>query len=1647
MTDLSELQKRAGAARQQVAGAEDSLANLRSSLRGLKSRLSQALRKGEAGADEARLLQAQAERVQAALDESVKVLAGSKTNFGRLVASIPEQPWELVEQLPDGLPILLLPVRVETRFMPVEGGKELWVRIFPDDVAGHTHEKELTAAEVSDGKVFWREMWAATQSSGEDARRALETGAWTKLSRSYDSRRAAWIAAQTRPAALDVPSPDDLSFPASDPDAVNPESWSRAPRSKVMPDRFVVMGYVDGVQVFRHAGAQIPDPLILGPDPLNLESEFQQAEGELRTGPDFAWVTDFQTALLNGMAVRIPLNLGVAPRGLDRLLVLGLRLSSGADACQVLLEELFDNHHYSPDGMGLLPQGVPTNNADGKGSGYSSAGPDPAESYAQEIGPLSFEPTPQPLDKTDAQRLAEALGIGYEPLQRLEGARQRDWREARLLNTAMFPATLGYYLEEMLDLDLGLVGRTREFFSSYVTGRGPLPALRVGKQPYGVLLSSNFSAWKWSAPEMGRQANFYDGLLRVMRRFQDTWRQLTRSAARIGTGPDPFQGLISALGLNPTSVEFHRRHASGRETLWNFYAFGTGIFYGRDIIENMRLQALALAQELGLGLDPLPRLFNLSFFRDHDQVLDPLVDDIPEKEREKLAETKLLRKIYRTPDPDHPDEFVEGSYLDWLVFSTYDDLKQERLLDMAGGPLSAPRPLLYRLLRSTLLLSVHDAATRLYARFDLLPLEARREVEIANVTGERTVTRWELMDARINKVLPGLSQADLAVGEWLLTPDAQQHPEALTVEAARRALQGLLTLSTAQLERIFVEHLDLCSYRLDAWQMGVFARRLEFQRFIAGSDEPGDGETPPDSLRRKGVYLGAFGWLEDLRPVPPIQNADLTGIPPSLHDPETDGELFEQPDSGGFIHGPSLNHAVAAAVLRGAYLTHFDPAHPEKMSVNLSSARVRTALSFLEGVRNGQELGALLGYQFERGLHDGHDDPSLNQYIPLFRAQYPLLADKITPDESGSSIETKESRNVLDGYGLVEAAFLRAEPLDYPYGVSGLPTAATSPHMAAIKAEVGRLANSLDAIADLLMAEGVFQVTQGNFERAAASIKTLTEGGLPPDPEIVQTPRTGAAITQRVALHLAGGADPGFWPGALGERARVEPGLNRWLGERLPTPELITFQVSLDGNAPVEKSLADLGFQPIDLVLAAGDDLSGQETEVEKRLANAIRRAQNDDGLTVSFEFMAQPSDPNDFNLFELLPLLRRLRSLVTTARPLSAIVFRLPSEVNTNPAEDLNPEGYELTELDGRMQTAFARFADALSALTGAVPLDANGIPLPALLDAENVRSALMAVADFGLPDAIPLSAVGDTVEARQSLADQGLRLLAVGAERMTNASAALGAASDPSLPAERRLRDYRQAAQEVFGPSFNLLPRFMHSDPAELQAAAGFRDLPPEQGLTRFHAANPLLLDEWLQSTARVRGSLANLEQIFILSELFAAAPLTLVPLQLPFRSGDHWTAVEFPHVPPEQIGQEGVFTPQGEFVSLLQCLPAAGFDPASPQSGLLLDEWSEVIPGTVETTGIAVHFNQPSTEPPQVLLLAVTPEITGQWSWAKLEGILHDTLDRARQRAVEPDLLNGTAYGHLLPAVLSAVTTRRFGTIKTDFVSASTAVEEVG
>ena len=105
----------------------------------------------------------------------------------------------------------------------------------------------------------------------------------------------------------------------------------------------------------------------------------------------------------------------------------------------------------------------------------------------------------------------------------------------------------------------------------------------------------------------------------------------------------------------------------------------------------------------------------------------------------------------------------------------------------------------------------------------------------------------------------------------------------------------------------------------------------------------------------------------------------------------------------GLIHTPSINHAATAAVLRNAHV-----AHSGEISVDISSRRVRSALAILEGMRGGQSLGALLGYRFERHVHD-HGPLTVRALVYPLRRAYPLVADQIPT--TATTAATRRSRS------------------------------------------------------------------------------------------------------------------------------------------------------------------------------------------------------------------------------------------------------------------------------------------------------------------------------------------------------------------------------------------------------------------------------------------------------------------------------------------------------------------------------------------------------------------------------------------------------------------------------------------------------------
>ena len=137
-----------------------------------------------------------------------------------------------VARLDDGIPFLLMPVRIETRFVTTENAPEMWLRIYPDDIAIHTHEEVLTDAEVTEGEAYWKELFAATKAGGADGE-DRKKAAWTHLTTLFPPQRAAWVAMQTRPSNWSadlaaVPDADALEFPEH---AATKTTHGRAPRA------------------------------------------------------------------------------------------------------------------------------------------------------------------------------------------------------------------------------------------------------------------------------------------------------------------------------------------------------------------------------------------------------------------------------------------------------------------------------------------------------------------------------------------------------------------------------------------------------------------------------------------------------------------------------------------------------------------------------------------------------------------------------------------------------------------------------------------------------------------------------------------------------------------------------------------------------------------------------------------------------------------------------------------------------------------------------------------------------------------------------------------------------------------------------------------------------------------------------------------------------------------------------------------------------------------------------------------------------------------------------------------------------------------------------------------------------------------------
>lgn len=1466
---------------------------------------------------------------------------------------------------PSDVPLVLLPVRLETRFFPLaNGAQELRVRIYPDTIHVDTHHLELTTDERIWGTRYWQDDWAAGADEGARA------NAWATLASRFGAERAAWIARVLEPTNIGQRPTSAPIFPSLPP-VVGPngeDAWRQAPQARGLPEKWYAMLHANGDVAVTATSKPIARPLNVGPDPT-APSPTAEEDAAIKAGDALAldqnmrWMVDFEAAVDKGMALRltVPATL-LAAGGIDKLVVFGVDTSLTPSAGQ--LADLLDAHHYT-DGLRFLPLGTPTNNTDDRRAGYSSDDPGHARSFAYEV-------LANPATAANALRVGYALGLTSTrvpaTLGRIAGADENHDLDQLSMNTALWQVGWGYYLTNMMGAETGLTKESldwaRDHFIRCVRSGGPYPTLCVGRQPYGILPVTSLDLWAPGTGEaVGPQDSWVKTLLLNMR--EQIWRKVLPNVARIGlrASPreDPDSDLADVMRADALSHDYAARPVFGRHFLEHLHLLSAVSFASlaqqQDAIADAMLKALSLPTAAAQR----PHLSHGFHADATTKVTAPVVQ---------AGEISPWRKL-ESRDASQPNYIAR-----LLGLTKITDIIAARPLPTAADRAT---PLLEMLARHAMLREIATAAARIAAANgagDFLTLVRDLElIDLVDVPVESHVIKNPLQPTHWRRQLamqPSKITNGRAIAEYIETATDLSTLELQALRDFRASLTHLMDLDSESLQFLTQGTLDLSAHRLDAWITSFATKRL----------------TSMTSSGSGGQRVGAYGWVENLVPANPLVQVPAASMPAGETTP-----LYALPKDSGFIHAPSVTHATAAALLRNAHLGPAGvPTDHSPFAIDLSSRRVREASRLIDGVRQGQPLTALLGYRLERRLHDLR----LDRFIAALRRAAPLAVRE--REANAAPTEALAANNVVDALVLLR---LRQDPSNTRIDdeLAKVPNSSDTDR-GTVKAAIDALADSVDGLSDALVAEAAYQMARGNAPRLASTLAAVAQGdALPPELEVVKTPRSGNPITYRTLVVFTGTSNaPAGWTYAS-TRSVLERWLATWTRSQLGdarTVRCTVEQVGDDGTVTKVMTfpLNDVPISPLDFVYnvqPAGQskDAAASPSVVEQLVLYHARRSSG--ALEPDAVLRLQHARPDDLGasestLFDVLEQARALRGLLEHARGMR------PEDLA--PPESGNVGSIDLVDYENRVVHFEAALFNAHRALSTLVA-DASAT-------AESLRTAMLSLGDFGVGPFVPSVAVGDTPEIRAALVQQASAMLRVGKQRLDRDAALV---KETAATEERaRYGQLLARAKAVYGEEFVSLPSLSLDATRAPELNAALAASTTQQG------GNALEVHSWFARASRVRDNMARLGACLRGSEVLGGAGASRLDLrvaQLPFDANERWVGLQ-----PEA----GAEIPPSKLSLIVQ--QYTPIDATKPLCGLFVDEWVEVVPNQTETTALAFQYNPPNAFAPQNVLVAVPPVPGQPWTTETLRRVLVDTLDLTKLRAVDPSLLGAAAQ--YLPAL---------------------------
>lgn len=1416
-----------------------------------------------------------------------------------------------VNTLNDKVPILLFPVRLETRFHQSQNVYQLWVRVYPDDCQSELDRNYLSAEECNSITAYIKDNIDLFAQKHGNNRAAFIQSVLKKNGTSADFK----LAVQNQDA-----SKLKSQF------AIELNNGTAIPYASTLPNNFIFKLYNNaGVEYKTIVSKTIPAKVAMG------FNEVKDSEKGIE------WTYNFDKAVEIGLGVKIDITADDYNNGFNKLIVYGMRSSETATAGKVKLENLFENHYYSNGGLGIIKQGTPTNNSDNENSGYSwkDNWTDAPPADTNTTHTIASNTINSSSNFNDGEWLSQYLGIDDSLFQKVVNGKGSDQKEARLMNRALFPATMGYFFDEMMD---PLVSKTNinlleSFFTNYVLGRGTIPTIRIGNQPYGILPASVWPKLKTNATDKS--------INEVTERLKDLylyWKAAISQLQGINSNsPLSTADFLNIVALHPTSISFYQRIFEDISAKTNALSAAnitllpniSDAFIEELIAQSPEIRAILSAAGLNPDIDR-PEII-IKLFKETDSLLNgPLIEESKDeygvKTTEVFSETETLSK----------------NYLSWLASSDYDTVNSEKGYD------AGKKSILYMLLRHAYLLKYNDCVTSLSAKALNLSYESAKAITKDNQIINSTDKSKTAILYKPNKAITGSGTQSLKeyIDLNIASPAIKQELQPL--KSYKSLLSSLSSLSKASLERAFVEHIDTCSYRIDSWINGLYSYQLRKQR------ENGNTWS-------KGIYLGSYGYLESIKKSPDRQ-------------------------SKGYILAPSLTHASTAALLKNAQISYSDSIE-NPYNINLSSERVSLAKEVLAGIKNGLSMSELLGYRFERKLHDN----GLDKYISNFRQSYPMVVTANSPANSDSGKYVNKI-NITDGLKLMNDFVKKGEAI-YSF--------ATATEKTKLTIVLDYLQNILDAVKDVALAEGVYQSIYSNYERGNSMLNSLSKGKYPLDPEVLKTPRTGKLLTHKVALHFKPSSTK--YPNSV--RASLDPSVNDWLKSMLPTADKITCFVKTDINpAGSTYKLTELGIEPLDLLYLLQMDDSKANSALDDLIVGFVLQQKPTTG-SISIEYMSK-QDPTTFTLFELGSMIRNYRNLILQSKYLSANDFLYKSDSTSKYPNTVAKEHLE-------------QIKNSLTIL--------NAIPAKLKIDSTNINTTISSIADINrvlvnIPGAS--ASFGSILEGLLSARKGNMTTIDADVLKLANDAIALVDTVKTTLAgintALTRMQTtyaigspfeaFHTALKEVLGEDVIMLPLFeITENLSEVNNAYANSDSLLDYARKQLKYAFPV--EEWLGGLARVREKMRTLENAAFMSQTALLKDFAYKPMQFPHTSGDRWLAIQFAQKGDGYLAAEKtLYTAVDANNNLINM--------SDKLCGVMIDEWTEEIPNVEETAAIAFHYNTPNAEAPQSMLLVTPPEIKGNWSLDDILDTIISTMELAKVRAVEPDHISKTPLGQFLP-----------------------------